>query len=187
MASGVEQPDLKEFKVPLTTNDIGLNITHQLVIDTLATLDATKAAGPDELNNRVLKEARFHLGEVVTNLFNASLRESFVPSQWKQSNIIPIPKVLNPTMPNECRPVCLTSCLGKVMEKIIAKDIFLDFNDDHTQQSIERMARWSEDKQQHVTASQTSKNQMQTQQRRFLNVIGISAERAFYVHNIKPM
>ncbi len=51
---GGEQPDLKEFKEPLTTNDIGLNITSQITIDTLETLDATKAAGPDELNNRVL-------------------------------------------------------------------------------------------------------------------------------------
>jgi hypothetical protein len=46
----------------LTTNDIGLNITPQIPIDTLGTLDAIKAAGPDELNNRILEEARFHLG-----------------------------------------------------------------------------------------------------------------------------
>jgi hypothetical protein len=50
-------------------------------------------------------------------------RESFVPAQWKQSNIIPIPKVTNPTKPSECRPVCLTSCPRKAIEKIIAKDI----------------------------------------------------------------
>ncbi len=55
---GEEQPDLKEFKEPLTTHNIGLNITPQMTIETLGTLDATKAAGPDELNNRVLKEAR---------------------------------------------------------------------------------------------------------------------------------
>ena len=107
----------------MTTHDVGLNITPKMTIETLGTLDATKAAGPDEINNRVLKEARFLLGEVVADLFNTSLRESFVPAQWKQSNIIPIPKVTNPTKPSECRPVCLTSCLGKAMEKIIAKDI----------------------------------------------------------------
>jgi hypothetical protein len=60
MASGVErQPDLKEFKEPLTTNDIGLNITPQITIDTLGTSDATKSVGPDELNNRVLKKPDF--------------------------------------------------------------------------------------------------------------------------------
>jgi hypothetical protein len=102
----------------LTTNDIGLKITPQITIDTLGALDATKAAGPDEL-----KEARFHLGEVVADLFNTSLRESFVPALWKHSNIIPIPKVTNPTKSSECRPVCPTSCLGKTMKKIIAKEI----------------------------------------------------------------
>ncbi len=120
---GGEQPDLKEFKEPLTTNDIGLNITPQITIDTLGTLDASKAAGSDELNNRVLKEARFHFGEVVADLFSTSLGESFVPSQWKQLSIIPKPKVVNPTKPSECRPVCLTSCLEKTIEKTIEKDI----------------------------------------------------------------
>ncbi len=47
----------------------------------------------------------------MADLFNTSLRESFVPVQWKQSNIMPIPKLSNPTKPSECRPVCLTSCL----------------------------------------------------------------------------
>jgi hypothetical protein len=118
---GDKQPNLREFKESLTKHDISLNVTTQIAIETLGTLNATKAAGPDELNNRVLKEARFHLAEVIPSLFNTSLRESFVPSQSKQSKIIPIPKVQNPTQPNEYRPVCLTSCLGKVMEKIIAK------------------------------------------------------------------
>jgi hypothetical protein len=73
---GEEPPDLKKFKEPLTTHDVGLNITPQMTIESLGTLDATKAAGPDEMNNRVLKEARFHLGEVVADLFNTSLRGS---------------------------------------------------------------------------------------------------------------
>jgi hypothetical protein len=59
----------------------------------------------------------------VADLYHTSLRDSFAPAQWKQSNIIPIPKVTNQTKPSECRPVYLTSCLGKAMEKIIAKDI----------------------------------------------------------------
>jgi hypothetical protein len=54
--SGEEQPDLEEFKIPLTTLDVSLNITPQMTIETLGTLDATKAAGSDESNNRVLKE-----------------------------------------------------------------------------------------------------------------------------------
>ncbi len=82
ICGGGEQPDLKEFKEQLTTNYIGLNITLQITINTLGTLDATKAVGPDELNNRVLKEARFHLGEVVADLFNTSLRKLRPIAMW---------------------------------------------------------------------------------------------------------
>jgi hypothetical protein len=38
-----------------------------------------------------------------------------------------------------------------------------------------------------ASASMRAKKEIQTQQRRFLNVIGISTERALCVHNIKPM
>jgi hypothetical protein len=82
MTSGMEKNNrTSRNSNPSMTNDISFNITPQITIDTLGTSDATKAAGPDELNNRVLKEARFHLGEVVADLFNTSLRESFVSSQ----------------------------------------------------------------------------------------------------------
>jgi hypothetical protein len=38
-----------------------------------------------------------------------------------------------------------------------------------------------------ASASTRAKKEMQAQQRRFLNVIGLSTERALHVHNIKPM
>jgi hypothetical protein len=38
-----------------------------------------------------------------------------------------------------------------------------------------------------ASASTRAKKEMQAQQRRFPNVIGISTERALRVHNIKPM
>ncbi len=108
------------FKEPKTTNNIIPKITPQMNIETIGKLDAermTKTSGPDELYNLVLKEARFHLAEVVADLFNKRLRESFVPSQLEQSNIITIQKVTNPTKPSECKPVCLISCLRKSMKK----------------------------------------------------------------------
>ena len=56
-------------------------------------------------------------------MFNISIRNSFVPTQWKEANIIPVPKVPKPTEPSDYRPISLTSCLCKVLERLICKKI----------------------------------------------------------------
>ena len=93
------------------------------IIEELNKLDVKKAAGPDELNARVLKTARFELAPVITYLFNESIKQSFVPEQWKEANIAPVPKVQKPAKPEDFRPVALTSTLCKVLERILAKFI----------------------------------------------------------------
>ena len=50
----------------------------------------SKATGPD---NIMLKHTAFSIAPAVTSLFNQSLREGKVPSDWKVSHVVPIPKV----------------------------------------------------------------------------------------------
>ncbi|RHW73180.1 reverse transcriptase [Trypanosoma brucei equiperdum] len=84
-------------------------------------LPSGSAAGPDCLYNEALQ----HLGgialNVVLRLFNESLRTGVVPSAWKTGVIIPILKAGKKAEDlDSYRPVTLTSCLCKVMERIIA-------------------------------------------------------------------
>jgi hypothetical protein len=58
--------------------------------------DTSKAPGPDRIDNKILKEAKYALIEIVAHLFNICLAESFVPTQWKEAYIIPIPKIKEP-------------------------------------------------------------------------------------------
>ena len=75
------------------------------------------------MNARVLKAARFELAPVITFLFNESIKQSFIPEQWKEANIAPVPKVQKPAKSEDFRPVALTSTLCKVLERILAKYI----------------------------------------------------------------
>jgi hypothetical protein len=54
------------------------------------------------------------------HLFNRMLTTHFVPPDWKTATVIPIRK---PDKPAEklksYHPISITSCLGKIMEKII--------------------------------------------------------------------
>ena len=58
----------------------------------LKSLATGKACGPDQINNRVLKEVAESIAEPLTRLFNASPSRSTVPDIWKKANVSPIPK-----------------------------------------------------------------------------------------------
>ena len=58
----------------------------------LKSIATDKATGPNELNNRVLKELANELSDPLCSLFNFSLSLGSFPSQWKDANISPIPK-----------------------------------------------------------------------------------------------
>ena len=89
-------------------------ITRHMVLRELEKLDTSKAPGPDNVSNKILKGAREDLCNIITDLLNISVSNSFVPYQWKQATIIPIPKTQNPQATCDYRPIALTSSLCKV-------------------------------------------------------------------------
>ena len=84
-----------------------------------------KAAGPDEITPRLLKKCNSELAKVFSIIFNWSIEECSVPSIFKLSTIIPIPKKPSVQQLNDYRPVALTSCIMKCFEKIVLKFIHL--------------------------------------------------------------
>jgi len=94
-----------------------------MINDEFQKLNTTKAPGPDGINNKILKKAKHALKEIVAHLFNICLTESFVPTQWKEANIITIPKIKEPKEVGDYRPIALTSSLCKTFERIIVKQI----------------------------------------------------------------
>uniref|UniRef100_A0A1Y1M3K6 Reverse transcriptase domain-containing protein n=1 Tax=Photinus pyralis TaxID=7054 RepID=A0A1Y1M3K6_PHOPY len=54
------------------------------------------------------------------------------PSEWKKAVVVPIPKPgKDPLLPKHYRPISLTSCLGKLLEKLVNRRLqsFLESND----------------------------------------------------------
>ena len=98
----------------------------ELVIDQVATemklscINIHKAPGPDGLPNWVLCDFCDKLLGPVYSIFNASVREGFVPLCWKEAHVILVPKV-HPTMSiqSDLQPLSLTSTLGKILESFI--------------------------------------------------------------------
>ncbi|XP_068162187.1 uncharacterized protein [Antennarius striatus] len=99
-------PTSPQPPAPTTTETI---ITADLVTTTLRRLRPYKAAGPDKVSPRLLRACASELGGPLQQLFNLSLRLGRVPSLWKTSCIVPVPKKGRPTELNDHRPVASTA------------------------------------------------------------------------------
>ncbi len=59
---------------------------------TLQKINPRKAAGPNRVPSRVLKNCAHQLSMVMTVIFNISLSQATVPTCLKRSTIVPVPK-----------------------------------------------------------------------------------------------
>ena len=57
--------------------------------------------------------------ELISSLFNLSIDQSIVPSSWKLSNVVPIPKDGPKNRVESFRPISLLSVFSKMLEKHI--------------------------------------------------------------------
>ena len=106
-------------------------VTPEEVRDTLKSLPTGKAAGPDLINNRLLKELAQPLALPLSDLFNFSLSSRSVPHIWKQANVTPVHKKNDPSDVSNNRPISLLSTVSKVLEKIVHKYLFNFFRDNN--------------------------------------------------------
>jgi len=86
----------------------------------LSSLKIKKAVKFDNVPKIVYKIAANLISEPLTNIINTSLQTSEIPSQWKISEIHPLPKVKNANI-RQLRPVSLQSIPMRVLESIVVK------------------------------------------------------------------
>ena len=94
-------------------------IEEHVVLKLFLSLKTNKACGPDEITPFILKTYAKQLTYIFTYIFNLSLKLKCLPTLWKLSKIIPIPKSNNVKEMNDLRPIALTSTLVKILERIV--------------------------------------------------------------------
>ena len=78
------------------------------------------AVGPDEIYYEFLKQLPSCSLDFLLQAFNEVWVSGKFPTSWKQATIIPIPKPgKDNTDPSNYRPIALTSCLCKTLERMI--------------------------------------------------------------------
>ena len=102
---------------PLLSVPHNLLVSEKEVYRSLFSLQVSKAVGPDNIPNRLLKEFALELAPIIRDIYNQSLREGCIPTLLKSSIVTPIPKVTPPsTIEKDLRPISLTRTVSKVME-----------------------------------------------------------------------
>ncbi|KAK1804591.1 hypothetical protein P4O66_020585 [Electrophorus voltai] len=102
-----------------TIEQCPLIITESDVRRVFKRVNTRKAMGPDGICGRVFKACADQLAPVFTDIFNLSLMLGIVPSSFKRSTIVPVPKKPRPSGLNDYRPVALTSVVMKCFEKLV--------------------------------------------------------------------
>ena len=77
-------------------------------------------AGPDDIHYQILKHLPSDALETLLNIMNEIWRTGKFPEDWHKAVIIPIPKPgKDKTEATNYRPIALTSCICKTMERMI--------------------------------------------------------------------
>ena len=78
------------------------------------------ATGPDEVHYQMLKHLPPSSLQALYEIFNDMWETGKFPESWELATVIPVPKPgKDHTEPNNYRPIALTSCLCKTLERMI--------------------------------------------------------------------
>ena len=94
-------------------------IDIDIVIQYAKEISIYKSSGISNLGSRLLKDIFLYIPDILLDIFNKVLSTNIFPDSWKIATVIPLPKVDNPKLPYELRPISLLPLIGKIMEKII--------------------------------------------------------------------
>ncbi|KAI4900481.1 hypothetical protein NFI96_003966 [Prochilodus magdalenae] len=103
-----------------STQNSSLAVT---LVEVCKRINPRKAAGPDNIPRRALKVCSSELAGVFVDILNLSLAQSSVPSCFKTTTIVPLPKKSVVTCLNDYRPVALTPIVMKCFERIVMSHI----------------------------------------------------------------
>ena len=100
------------------------NIIPSDIDKIISSLDANKGAGIDEISPKLIKEGKNELVFHLTNIFNLSIMSGIFPSCHKIARCVPIFKRNGEySLVTNYRPISIITCIGKIFEKIIAKQL----------------------------------------------------------------
>jgi hypothetical protein len=89
------------MRASAVSDDCVITLSIAYESQTFKQVNIHKVAGPDGLLGCVLRACTDQLASVFTEIFNLSLTESVIPTCFKQTSMVPVPKNTKVTSLNE--------------------------------------------------------------------------------------
>ena len=101
-------------------DDDPIVVIEQSVARKLREVSTSRASGPDDTPNWVLKEYSGILAVPIANILKASFSEVSVPCVWKRADVSPLPKApIVSDFIKDLRPISLNSTMSKITESFV--------------------------------------------------------------------
>ncbi len=90
------------------------------IIKVMKNTEVSSSPGEDKLHNMLIKNLPYNYVNKVLSVLVNRVVVSGIPVKWKKAEIIMIPKAEGKSKdPTKYRPISLTSCLGKLVERLV--------------------------------------------------------------------
>jgi Reverse transcriptase (RNA-dependent DNA polymerase) len=86
----------------------------------------SEAVGLDNIYLKFIKLFLSYILSPLTNILNTSISSKLFPNDWKTSKIIPVPKMKDPSILKDYRPISILPVLSKALE-IVMRDQMISF------------------------------------------------------------
>ena len=98
--------------------------TEDELREALKNMRQKRAPGPDDISPPLLKNLCPNAIKLL-HIFNISITTGNIPQVWRNVNIIPLLKANKPSSDlGSFRPISLTSCVGKLLERMISARLY---------------------------------------------------------------
>ncbi|PIC15799.1 hypothetical protein B9Z55_022637 [Caenorhabditis nigoni] len=114
-------PRTEQFNLPpnYVSHQPFIYVTDDEVYKRICAAKSSCSDTSDEVPFKFIKLIAPLISSALAQFFNLTMMKGCVPSRWKSSIIIPLPKKSKPTNPVDYRPISLTSHLCRLYERCI--------------------------------------------------------------------
>lgn len=110
------------FPLPVNNNSYNNTILDRINVESngirqfILNLAHSSSLGADGITPKLLKLTLSYSSDLFQLLFQQSLDQGLIPKDWKHTEVIPVFKSGDVSLPNNYRPISLTSILYKLLE-----------------------------------------------------------------------
>ena len=122
MTTDFSSSRMQDISQPFNINEWKIEFSVQDVAMQLKKLQANKASGADRIPNRIYVILAEVIAAPLKTVFDRSVAEHNLPSQWKEGVVVPIPKT-NPPQANKVRLITLLPTPSKILERLVLDSV----------------------------------------------------------------